>query len=137
MRVVYAKLINNEEIFAYLVGMSNDSYIFRDCMILEERMNSASGSLVTVLIDYFKYVDTESKNKDIHIEKSHVIFCKEVSHEYERYYKISRIYYDKYVEPNSHNEVKKVTDAMEEVLYSPPTKPAASELKSTANNTLH
>jgi hypothetical protein len=33
--------------------------------------------------------------------------------------------------------VKKVTDAMEEVLYSPPTKPAASELKSTANNTLH
>lgn len=135
MKVVYVKLINNEEIFGYLAGESKDTYILRDSMMIEERINSSSGSPVIVLVNYVKFHTVDTKYRDVEFKKSHVLFCDSVSGEYERYFKISRTYYDKYVDSTHINEIKKVTDAMEDVLYSPP-KPV-TELKTTANNTLH
>jgi protein tyrosine phosphatase len=137
MKVVYIKLVNNEEIFGYLAGESKETYILRDSMMIEERINSSTGSPVIVLVNYVKFHTTETQYRDVEFKKSHVLFCENVSGEYERYFKISRTYYDKYVDATHINEIKKVTDAMEDVLYSPPTKPASTELKTTANNTLH
>jgi hypothetical protein len=137
MKVVYVKLINNEEIFGYLAGESKGTYILRDSMVVEERVNSTTGSPVIVLVNYVKFHTNEIEYRDIELKKEHVLFCENVSGEYERYFKISRTYYDKYVGNTHLNEIKKVTDAMEDVLFSPPTKPASTELRSTSNNTLH
>lgn len=137
MKVVFAKLTNQDDVFGLLVGESKNTYIFRDLMVVEERVNSSTGSTVIVLVNYSKFHDTEKRENDVEISKNHVIFCTEVTGEYERYYHISRTYYTKYVEGNMISEIKKVTDAMEDVLYSPPSKPVATTLQSTANNTIH
>lgn len=137
MKVVFAKLTNHDDVFGLLAGESKNTYIFRDLMVVEERVNSATGSTVIVLVNYSKFHNKEKGENDVEINKDHVIFCTEVTGEYERYYHISRTYYTKYIEGNMISEIKKVTDAMEEVLFSPPSKPTETTLQSTANNTIH
>lgn len=137
MKVVFAKLTNQDDVFGLLVGESKGTYIFRDLMVVEERVNSTTGSTVIVLVNYSKFHNKENSENDVEIKKEHVIFCTEVTGEYERYYHISRTYYTKYLEGNMISEIKKVTDAMEDVLFSPPSKPVETTLQSTANNTIH
>lgn len=129
--VVHVKLINGDEIVTHCIYEDDDIYIFGDPMAIEERINSSTGASVTVLV---KYVNSKH---EIEISKNHVIVVAPVDPIYERYYNVSKTYNEKYVQPNSLNEIEKVTSAMEDILFSP-TKPVTeTNIKSTSNNTIH
>jgi len=134
MSAAYIKMINGEELIARVVHEDEECYIFSEPMIVEQR-TTASGSTIDVLVNYVNMSD----DKDIEIQKSHIIFVANLANEYEKYYSISKTYYSKYVRPNLIEEVTKVTDAMEDVLFNPSPKPKESKIVSTSanNNTLH
>lgn len=132
--LVHVKLVNGDEFIASLIFDDEECYIFGEPMAIEQRVNTMSGSSVTVLV---KYIQVNS-NKEIIISKHHVLLVIPVDSVIEKYYVVSKIYNDKYVQPNVMNEIEKVSAAMEDVLYSPPSKSSEeSKLKSTSNNTIH
>lgn len=131
--VVQVKLINGDELVTHFIYEDNDSYIFGEPMLIEERVNSTTGATVTVLV---KYVQLKS-DAEIEISKNHVIVVAPVDPIYERYYLISKTYNEKYVQPNSLSEIEKVTSAMEDILFSPPKPVSETSIKSTSNNTIH
>jgi predicted GTPase len=132
--VVNVKLINGDDLIATLVHEDEIGYIFEEPMVIEERVNSATGASVLVLV---KYVHTNDLGT-IELRKDHVIVVTPVQTVFEKYYHVSKIYSAKYVEPNVLSEIEKVTSAMEDVLLSPEKVTSSkSQLKSTSNNTIH
>jgi len=132
--VVNVKLVNGDDLIAKLVHEDDYFYIFEEPMIVEERVNSATGASVLVLV---KYVHTNDLGT-IELRKEHVIVVTPVQPVFEKYYHVSKIYNAKYIEPNVISEIEKVTSAMEDVLISPErVTRSKSELKSTGNNTIH
>lgn len=130
--LVHVKLINGDELITYLIYEDDESYIFSEPMAVEQRVNSVSGSSVTVLVKYVQVND----NKEVVINKNHVILVTPSNSIIEKYYFISKMYNEKYVEPNMLSEIEKVSAAMEDILFSPTPK-SESKLKSTSNNTFH
>lgn len=131
--LVHAKLVNGDEIITVLIYEDDECYIFGEPMALEQRLNTISGSNVTVLVKYVHVNET----KELLISKSHVITVLPVHSIIEKYYTISKIYNEKYVEPNMLNEIEKVSAAMEDILYTPTPKANEVKIKSTSNNTIH
>lgn len=134
MSAVLIKLINGEELIANVIHEDKNVYIFREPMAIEQRA-LASGGTIDVLVNYVNMANTF----DVEIKKSHVLCVTLVDKKYDKYYEISKTYHAKHVRPNLLEEVTKVTDAMEEVLYSS-VKLKDSKIVSTSlasNNTIH
>lgn len=132
--VVNVKLINGDDIIAKLVHEDDFGYVFEEPMVVEERVNTSTGSSVLVLV---KYVHTNDLGT-IELRRDHVLIVTPVHDAFEKYYHVSKIYNAKYIEPNIISEIEKVTAAMEDVLISPEKVTSAkSQLKSTGNNTIH
>lgn len=131
--LVHVKLVNGDELICALIYEDDEFYIFGEPMNMEERVNSSSGSTVTVLVKYVHVNDA----KEVVINKSHVITLLPVHSIIEKYYTVSKIYNEKYVEPNILKEIEKVSAAMEDVLFTPPAVSNDTILKSTSNNTIH
>jgi len=102
-------------------------------MALVEKV-TPEGSVIDVLTNYVNMADTF----DVEIKKSHVICVNMLAENFQRYYEVSKVYHAKYIRPGRLKEVDKVTNAMEEILYAPPTKIKEVKTTSKANsNTLH
>jgi hypothetical protein len=119
LRVYHAKLVNGEDILGYYDGeLSESGHRFYDPMVVEERINPNSGSTVMVLNQYAPFGIRE----EILLPASHVVFVTPVSEEYENYYRISKTYNKKYIYPAQLKELRKVVEAMEDVLFNKDSK---------------
>lgn len=132
MTAALIKMINGDELVAIVIHEDDNSYIFRDPMALAQRI-TPQGETIDVLANYIDMSD----NIDIEIKKEHVICVTTLSREYERYYEISKTYNAKYIKPGLIEKVVKVTDAMQEILFAPPSKLTVDIKQQSANNTLH
>jgi hypothetical protein len=114
LRVYHAKLINGDDVLGYYDGeLSESGHRFYDPMIVEERVNPNTGNAVMVLNQYSPFGIRE----EILLPTSHVLFVTPVSEDYENYYRISKTYNKKYIYPAQMKELKKVVEAMEDVLF--------------------
>jgi len=133
MSAVLVKMINGDELIATVIYEDENMYIFHDPMALVEKV-TPEGSVIDVLTNYVNMADTF----DVEIKKSHVICVNMLAENFQRYYEVSKVYHAKYIRPGRLKEVDKVTNAMEEILYAPPTKIKEVKTTSKANsNTLH
>lgn len=130
--IVHVKLINGDDLVARLIHINDEVIVLEAPMVVEERENSMTGASVLVLVKY-----VHSKDNAITVRRDHVITSGDVHPIFEKYYNISKVYYEKFVEENIYSEVEKVTSAMEDALFSPPKAETKSELKSSSNNTIH
>lgn len=133
MSAVLVKMINGDELIATVIYEDENMYIFHDPMALVEKV-TPEGSVIDVLTNYVNMADTF----DVEIKKSHVICVNMLAENFQRYYEVSKVYHAKYIRPGRLKEVDKVTTAMEEILYAPPTKLKEVKASTKANsNTLH
>lgn len=133
MSAVLIKMINGDELIATVIYEDENMYIFHEPMALVEKV-TPEGSVIDVLTNYVNMADTF----DVEIKKSHVVCVNMLAETFQRYYEVSKVYHSKYIRPGRLKEVDKVTSAMEEILYTPPTKLKEVKATSQANsNTLH
>lgn len=133
MNVYHAKLSTGEDLLGYYDGQHPTGHVFKEPMVIEERVNPNTGNAVMVLNQYSPY----GMKEEILLPLAHVLFVTPVSDEYANYYKISKAYNKKYVYPAQMVELNKVIDAMENVLF---TKDNKASLKSTtpkSNTSFH
>jgi hypothetical protein len=136
LRVYHAKLVNGEDILGYYDGEMGDSgHRFYDPMVIEERTNPNTGNAVMVLNQYAPY----GVREEILLPALHVLFVTPVSEEYENYYRISKTYNKKYIYPAQLKEMKKVTEAMEEVLFNKESKTKLVRIRApkSSNSSFH
>lgn len=131
---VLIKMINGDELIAEIIYEDDSMYIFHEPMALVEKI-TPDGSVIDVLTNYVNM----AKEFDVEIKKSHIICVNLLAENFQRYYEISKVYHKKHIRPGRLKEVDKVTDAMEEILFSPAKKITEPKMSvtSTANNTLH
>lgn len=133
MSAVLVKMINGDELIATVIYEDENMYIFHAPMALVEKV-TPEGSVIDVLTNYVNMANTF----DVEIKKSHVVCVNMLAENFQRYYEVSKVYHAKYIRPGRLKEVDKVTTAMEEILYAPPTKLKEVKASTKANsNTLH
>lgn len=133
MSAVLIKMINGDELIATVIYEDDNMYIFHEPMALVEKL-TPEGSVVDVLTNYVSMAESF----DVTIQKSHVICVNTLAENFQRYYEISKQYNAKYIRPPRLKEVDKITNAMEEILFSQPKKIIETKVpSSSANNTLH
>lgn len=111
MRIVHVRLVDKTNFIAYLVSESEIEYGFSEPMYLEEKLD-ANGNVVTVLTKWVYF----EKNKIVKIKKNHVILCCNLHPTFEEYYEVSKIYYSIFIEQNIFDNVKNITDSLEQTM---------------------
>lgn len=133
MSAVLIKMINGDELIATVIYEDENMFIFHDPMALIEKV-TPEGNVVDVLTNYVNMAESF----DVEIKKSHIICVNTLAENFQRYYEISKVYHAKYIRPGRLKEVDKVTDAMEEILFSPTKKVKEIKVSATSTaNTLH
>lgn len=111
MRIVHVRLVDKTSFIAHLVSENETEYVFSEPMYLEEKLD-ANGNVVTVLT---KWVYFEA-NQIVKIKKNHVILCCRLHPTFENYYEVSKVYYTIFIEQNIFDNVKNITDSLEQTM---------------------
>lgn len=112
MNICHIKLITGEDLLGSVDDHTKDSVLINSPFVVEERVNSSTGSTVMVLAPYAAY----GPSKDIWFHDTHILFMTVASDEYCRFYLASKKYNDKYLQPAQMKELNKIVDAMEDAV---------------------
>lgn len=112
MNICHIKLITGEDLLGGVDDHTKDTVLISAPYVVEERINSSSGSTVMVLAPYAAY----GPSKDIWFQDSHILFMTPANDEYKKFYLASKKYNEKYLQPAQMKELNKIVDAMEEAV---------------------
>jgi hypothetical protein len=112
MNICHIKLITGEDLLGSVDDNTKDSVLINAPYVVEERINSSSGSTVMVLAPYAAY----GPSQDIWFQDTHILFMTIASDEYKKFYLASKKYNEKYLQPAQMKELNKIVEAMEDVV---------------------
>jgi len=112
MSICHIKLITGEDLLGDVSDHTKDTMLIHDPYVVEERINSSSGSTVMVLAPYAAY----GPSHDIWFQDSHILFVTPANDEYRKFYLASKKYNEKYLQPAQMRELNKIVDAMEDAV---------------------
>lgn len=112
MKPVHLKLINGDDIIAYLHNENDFDYILRSPLVLDEKEDEYSGRSVIMLA---KYVHIPGDDL-LSLKKSHVILMSDLPDEFVNFYDISLEYNKKIIEPSVLKQIDKAANAMRDIL---------------------
>lgn len=112
MKPVHLKLINGDDIIAFLHTENEINYVLRNPLVLDEKEDEYSGRSVIMLA---KYVHIPGDDL-LTVKKSHVILMSDIPDEFANFYDISLEYNKKVIEPSVLKQIDKAANAMRDIL---------------------
>ena len=112
MNICHIKLITGEDLLGSVDDHTKSTVLINGPFVVEERINSSSGSTVMVLAPYAAF----GTSQDIWFQDSHILFVTAVNEEYRKFYLASRKYNEKYLQPAQMKELNKIVHAMEDAV---------------------
>lgn len=107
--VVHIRLLNGDELIAYVVGEDDSTLILESPLVVEERVDQTTGGSNIILSKYVLFNDSS----EVPIRKDHIITRTKVMKPIARFYKNSLVYNEKYINKAVIAEIEKVNAQME------------------------
>lgn len=111
MTVFHIRLLNGDEILTEIIDTTKTTIDVNDPYVLDE-VKSSSGQTTIILT---KYLLTKDNKNAVRLNRNHIITISEAHEEIERYYQNSRTF-NKDIETQKIQEIKRVNDLMEGIL---------------------